>query len=194
MTYEVRVADVSETDTVINTLTLAFATDPPVRWLLPTPDAFLAGFPGFARAMGGPGMAEGCGYLAEGGAAAALWLPPGVSSDSEAMAAAIGPHLTEATGAVVGEVSAAMSGYHPHEPHWYLAFVGVDPVRQGLGLGSAILKAGLKRCDEDGVIAYLESSSPRNIPLYERFGFEVIGVVQPGDFPPVYPMLRAARG
>ena len=171
MTYEVRVADVSETDTVINTLTLAFATDPPVRWLLPTPDAFLAGFPGFARAMGGPGMAEGCGYLAEGGAAAALWLPPGVSSDSE-----------------------AMSGYHPHEPHWYLAFIGVDPARQGLGLGSALLKAGLKRCDEDGVIAYLESSSPRNIPLYERFGFEVIGVVQPGDFPPVYPMLRAARG
>ena len=193
MSYEVRVAQVSETDTVLNTLTLAFATDPPIRFLLPTPDAFLAGFPGFARGMGGPGMAAGTGYLADGGAAAALWLPPGVNSDSEAMAAAIGPHLNEAALAVVGDVSGAMAGFHPHEPHWYLAFIGVDPARQGLGLGSALLKAGLQRCDEDGVVAYLESSSPRNVPLYERFGFEVMGVVQPGDFPPVYPMLRPAR-
>lgn len=71
--------------------------------------------------------------------------------------------------------------------------IGADPSRQGQGLGSALLKEGLKRCDADGVIAYLESSNPKNIPLYERYGFEVIGVIQPGDFPPFYPMLRPAR-
>ena len=194
MTYKVRVADVSETDTVLNTLMLAFATDPPVRWLMSTPDEYLAGFKGFAGGMGGPGMAAGTGYLADDGAAAALWLPPGVTSDSEAMVAAITPFLTEETGVVVGQVSEAMAHYHPHEPHWYLAMIGVDPARQGLGLGSAILKETLQRCDADGVMAYLESSNPKNVPLYERFGFEVMGVVQPGDFPPIYPMLRPARG
>ena len=194
MTYEVRVAEVSETDKVLNTLMLAFATDPPVRWLMSTPDDYLAGFKGFAGGMGGPGMAAGTGYLAEDGAAAALWLPPGVASDSMAMAVAITPFMTEAKGAVAGQVSEGLAHYHPHEPHWYLAMIGVDPARQGLGLGSALLKAALQRCDADGVIAYLESSHPKNVPLYQRFGFEVMGVVQPGDFPPIYPMLRPARG
>jgi hypothetical protein len=27
-------------------------------------------------------------------------------------------------------------------PHWYLLFIGVDPARQGLGLGSLLLRAG----------------------------------------------------
>jgi hypothetical protein len=31
------------------------------------------------------------------------------------------------------------------------------------------------------------------VPLYERYGFEVLGFVQPGDFPGIYPMLRPAR-
>jgi ribosomal protein S18 acetylase RimI-like enzyme len=71
--------------------------------------------------------------------------------------------------------------------------LGVDPARQGLGLGSAMLKAGLARVDADHLPAYLESSNPRNVPLYERFGFEVMGVIQPEDFPPLIPMYRAAR-
>ena len=62
-----------------------------------------------------------------------------------------------------------------------------------MSLGSLLLKTALKRCDDDGVIAYLESSNPKNIPLYERHGFEVMGLIQPGDFPPLYPMLRPAR-
>ena len=194
MTHKVRVAEVSETDTVLNTLTLAFANDPPLRYLLPTATAFLAAFPGFATGMGGRGMAAGTGYLADDGAAAALWLPPGVVSDFEALVGAISPYLTEETGEVIGQVSEAMAHYHPHDPHWYLAFIGVDPARQGLGLGSAMLKETLKRCDADGLPAYLESSNPKNVPLYERFGFEVMGVVQPGNFPPIVPMLRPARG
>jgi hypothetical protein len=28
------------------------------------------------------------------------------------------------------------------------------------------------------------------VPLYERHGFEVLGVIQPRDFPPLIPMLR----
>ena len=53
---------------------------------------------------------------------------------------------------------------------------------------------GVRECDAQGLPAYLESSHPRNVPLYERHGFEVMGVIQPGDFPPLIPMLRPARG
>jgi ribosomal protein S18 acetylase RimI-like enzyme len=71
--------------------------------------------------------------------------------------------------------------------------IGVDPTCQGMGYGSALLAYALEVCDRDHLPAYLESSNPRNIPLYERFGFEVQGEIQVATSPPIAPMLRAAR-
>ena len=82
---------------------------------------------------------------------------------------------------------------HPDEPHWYLPVTGVDPSHQGRGHGSAMLRAALARCDADGLVAYLESSSPANLPLYERHGFEVTGEVQAPGAPVTFPMVRPAR-
>ena len=67
---------------------------------------------------------------------------------------------------------------HPREePHWYLAIIGVDPVRQGYGVGAALLRSRLRRCDEEGLPAYLESSKLENVPLYQHFGFHVTGTL-----------------
>jgi ribosomal protein S18 acetylase RimI-like enzyme len=192
--HDIRVAEASEGEAVLDTLMLAFSTDPCLRYLLDTPGALFKGFRPFATAMGGAGLAAGTAWLAGDGAAAALWLPPGVSSDRDAMMALVGELAREEKLPVLGEVGDTMARYHPEEPHWYLAMIGVDPTRQGQGYGSAILKESLRRCDEDGAPAYLESSNPRNVPLYERYGFEVMGFVQPGDFPGIYPMFRPARG
>lgn len=190
---DVRTAEASEQDAVLNTLMLAFSTDPCLRFMLDTPDRFFAGFRPFATGMGGASVEHGTAWLADGGAAAAMWLPPGVSSDRDAMLGVLMANLDPAKLPTVAEVGEAIGAYHPEEPHWYLAMIGVDPARQGRGYGSALLKEGLKRCDEDGVIAYLESSSPKNVPLYERYGFEVMGFVQPGEFPGLYPMIRRPR-
>ena len=62
-----------------------------------------------------------------------------------------------------------------------------------LGVGSFILKEALKHIDELGERAYLESSNPRNMSLYERHGFESMGKVQIGDSPPAHPMIREPR-
>ena len=86
-----------------------------------------------------------------------------------------------------------MSGFHPAKPHWYLPLIGVDPVRQGAGYGTELMKHSLQRCDADHKLAYLESSNPRNIPFYERLGFERIGAIQAGTFPQIVPMLRKPR-
>jgi hypothetical protein len=43
------------------------------------------------------------------------------------------------------------------------------------------------------VLAYLESSNLRNVPLYERHGFKVLGTIQAGGSPPITPMLRKPR-
>ena len=55
------------------------------------------------------------------------------------------------------------------------------------------MKHGLVPCDRDKKLAYLESTNPRNIPLYERHGFELLGTIQVGKSPPIFPMLRKPR-
>lgn len=58
-------------------------------------------------------------------------------------------------------------------PHLYLAVLGVDPSRQGLGLGSLLLRPGLDLCDKEGLPAYLETGKERNVSFYTRHGFVV---------------------
>lgn len=55
------------------------------------------------------------------------------------------------------------------------------------------MQHALAACDRDGAPAYLESSNPRNIALYRRCGFEILGTIHAGSAPPVTPMLRPAR-
>ena len=68
-----------------------------------------------------------------------------------------------------------MDALHPWEAYWHLPLIGVDPVHQGKGIGSALLSVVLNVCDSRKVSAYLEATSPRNVPLYERHGFEAVG-------------------
>jgi ribosomal protein S18 acetylase RimI-like enzyme len=86
-----------------------------------------------------------------------------------------------------------MGRYHPVKPHWYLPLIGVDPLAQGRGYGSALLRDALELIDREGQAAYLESTNPVNLPLYQRHGFEVVGIIRVGDAPPVIPMMRPAR-
>jgi len=58
--------------------------------------------------------------------------------------------------------------------HMYLPLLGVEPNRQGQGIGSALLAPGLARADSAGLPCYLETSRERNLPFYTRHGFEVI--------------------
>jgi GNAT superfamily N-acetyltransferase len=83
---------------------------------------------------------------------------------------------------------------HPREPHWYLATLATEPTRQGTGIGSALLRAQLAEADEHGVPAYLESSKARNVPLYARFGFEVVEEFRSkAAGPPIWRMWREPR-
>lgn len=79
---------------------------------------------------------------------------------------------------------------HPREPHWYLAVLGTEPVLQGQGIGSALLAPVLARCDEQGTLAYLESSKAENVPFYERHGFRMTGELRIPDGPRLWPMER----
>ena len=130
--------------------------------------------------------------------AAAVWVPPQRPNDS-------GPDYTmsgvvnrlalgdEVMNERLTALMPMLSGA-PHTPHWYLAFVGTRPPARGRGLASALISAITRRCDEDGVGAYLESSNPANVPLYQRHGFVVTGEVAIKGGPTVPLMWRDPQG
>ncbi|MDQ3697930.1 MAG: GNAT family N-acetyltransferase [Gemmatimonadota bacterium] len=182
-----------ETEQAVAVIALAFSTDPVARWSLPDPSQYLIHFPAVVRAFGGRAFTHGTGHHSADFAGAALWLPPGVSPDEEALGAAVEASVSPKRQPEVFALFEQMAGYHPSAPHWYLPLIGVDPLHQGKGHGSALLQHALIQCDRDHAPAYLESTNPANIPLYQRHGFEIIATIQEGSSPPIVPMLRGPR-
>jgi ribosomal protein S18 acetylase RimI-like enzyme len=176
----------------IQTIVLAFATDPVTRWAWPHSHRYLAAMPAFVRAFAGGAFTHGGADCTKECIGAALWLPPGVHPDEERLS-----ELMETASPAARNDGAAifeqMAKYHPSEPHWYLPLIGVDPAHQGKGLGDALMASALARCDRDKLPAYLEATNPRNISLYRRHGFEPLGTIQVGSSPTLVPMLRPPR-
>lgn len=124
---------------------------------------------------------------------AALWAPPGrwrmgwrdMLRAMPTSALALGTRIPRGLRAF-----STIERAHPREPHWYLAVLGTDPPAQGKGVGAALMRPVLERCDNDGIPAFLESSKEPNVPYYERFGFGVTGEINLPGGPTIWPMWR----
>ena len=189
----VKTATLAESETVLSLLTLAFSNDPIERWLYPEPDQYLRHFPRLLRSFGGKAFAHGTAYLLDNQAGATVWLPPGIHLDEAEFMTVIRETVSAAAVSDLLDLFTALESVAPAIPHWYLALIGVDPVRQGNGFASTLLTHTLRQCDEEHLPVYLESTSPRNIPIYERHGFVLLATVQVGNAPPMFPMLRQPR-
>jgi ribosomal protein S18 acetylase RimI-like enzyme len=191
---DVRPVRQNELDRLAATLTLAFSSDPSARWAMPDASRYLDVFMPLVGAFGAKTAIEReTAHVVGDFQGAAIWLPPGVGPDEEAMGAIFARHIEESHLAAVYALFEKMAGYHPQEPHWYLPLIGVDPSCQRRGLGAALLRYGLAVCDQEASPAYLEATSPANVPLYERHGFEVMGEIVVGGSPPMFPMVRRPR-
>ena len=183
----------SERDRAITTLTLAFAGDPVVRWLLEDPYVFTRYWPRIVEAFGGAAFEAGTAHAIQGFAGVALWFPPSVHSDDALLSALLDESAAEAARPDIDGFFGQMADFHPSFEHWYLPLTGVDPPAQGRGLGSLLLRHALERCDRDGVPAYLEATSPRSRDLYARNGFTQVGVIQHGGSPTMWRMLHQPK-
>ncbi|MFC4174143.1 GNAT family N-acetyltransferase [Microvirga sp. GCM10011540] len=172
---DVQTAGIGDQSRLVAAIVLSFSVDPAARWTYPAPENYLQHFPDLVRIFGHRAFECGTAHFIGDAQAAALWLPPGVQPDEMALMAHFQRTVPQQDQDTLFAVFEQMGQYHPNEPYWYLPLIGVDPAQQGKGYGSALLKHALRRCDEDGTPAYLESSNPKNIPLYQRHGFEVLG-------------------
>lgn len=189
----IRTATAADAERCLAALTLAFSSDPPSRWAWPDPQQYLEAFPRFARAFGGSAIALGTAHYYAGFSGVALWLPPGVAPDEASLVQVIQDTVAAAQQDAMFTMFEQMETYHPGEPHWHLPLIGVDPAHQSRGIGAALQRHVLEQCDRQQVLAYLEATSPRSVPLYERHGFEALGSIQVADAPPIVPMVRKPR-
>lgn len=183
----------SAREAAVAALTLAFGRDPIMRWMYPSPAQYLRDFPSFCNAFGGAAFGCDGAWISDDCGGAALWLRPGTEPDGPAIEKQVMATVPAAKLETIGPMLEQLDAHHPREPHWYLAMIGVDPAHQGKGLGGELLRTALVQCDEAGLLAYLESSNPANLPLYERHGFEVVTEIRVEDAPPFFPMRRSPR-
>lgn len=186
----IRTAATDDQDSTIATLTLAFSTDPTVRWFYPETERYMRHFGALVRVFGGQAFRHGTAHLVHGCIGAALWLPPGVQPDEEELGCLMQQSAEPCLQDDLFSMMEQMEAFRPQQPYCHLTLIGVDRFHQGRGYGSALLGNVLTRCDRDGIPAYLESTNPANQPLYERHGFESLGEIQAGASPVMVPMIR----
>ena len=79
----------------------------------------------------------------------------------------------------------------PRQSHCYLLAIGVTASQRNRGLGAALMRPMLDRCQEEQAPAYLENTDPNNKRFYERFGFQLTRSLSlPNGTPPIDLMWR----
>ena len=202
MPIDVRRAAADDIPAMAATLARAFAHDPFYAFLAgDAPERnqrIRDGWSGILR-FGSAKLAET--YTTDEHAGVAIWHPPGHHGppilDSLRMMPAVGRLAGWRRLRMVSGVIAELEKRHrQHVPqaHFYLSALGVEPDRQGEGIGTALLQPVLDRCDRDRVPAYLETATARNVLLYERLGFDVVEeLTLPGTDVHGWLMVRSAR-
>ena len=175
---------------LVEMMATAFADDPLYAWLRPDVrrrGEMLHDVFAFVLALG---LDHGEVHTTDARDAVTVWTAPGVGlvgdGATEVYLGLLRAHIGDERLADVVGGMAAMDRHRPAEPTWTLHSVAV--ARPGTGTGSALVRQVLDR----GGPAYLDSSNPRNLPFYERLGFEVVAEeCLPGDGPVMRALVRA---
>jgi ribosomal protein S18 acetylase RimI-like enzyme len=177
---------------VSRTLAAAFQDDPVMAWVVPDEGRRRQSLPSFFMLVAAALARHDLTYQA-GELGTALWVPPGKPPIAESEEEAFGARLETIFGPDMDRLEpliAVMEKQHPHEPHQYLWFLAVHPSWQGHGIGAALLTDTLEQLDEEGTAAYLEATSPDNVRLYRRYGFEITGIISEHGGAPLWQMWR----
>lgn len=172
-------ADLSDT---AGTLARAFRDNPAMLGMLKGDDAqvrersLLTIMLGFAKTVRRDGIVEVV-RDADSIVAASLVFPPGRFPPSIAGQwitawAVVSSRLGRAHRFALADHE--MRKKHLREPHWYLWILGVEPGRQGQGLGSSLLRSLHAKADAERMPCYLETDRETSVRIYQNHGYEVM--------------------
>ena len=73
------------------------------------------------------------------------------------------------------QYSEIVNSHRPETQHIYVAVLGVDPSKQGSGIGRALLEASLVTSQHHPQSRglYLDTENPANVPFYKRMGYQI---------------------
>jgi ribosomal protein S18 acetylase RimI-like enzyme len=192
---DVRAVREEDVPVLASRLARAFGDNPGMGWVFRNADRRPARLErGFAQWFRHLWLGKADLYTTDRLAGAAVWLPPGrwrapVSAQLRMLPWLV-LNVREEAARFVRFVN-FIERKHPHEPHWYLNVLGIDPELQGRGFGSHLMRPALRRCDRERLPAYLETDTEPNVALYQRHGFKVTEELPlPGGGPPVWLMWR----
>ncbi len=183
MDMQIKTAKPCDEGRILDAMTLAFAQDPIFRWIYPEPDRYMAGIRGYVQSFGGRAFLHNTVFYIGDFFGVAMWLPPGVLPDEEGVVRAFDQNTSQERIGSVHETVEQMGKFHPVDPVWHLAVLGVDSPYRGQGIGKALLQHTLERIDKEKGVIYLEASSTENVRLYQRHGFEPTGTIHLQDNP-----------
>jgi GNAT superfamily N-acetyltransferase len=190
-------AAAADLDTLVATLSDAFRYDPVLNWIFPDTAVYPALF---RLILSGSSLPRGMVHLEETGRGAALWLPPATPFELPpgwlmlSLFSRCLWHMGPGPLLRLRQQARLFARHRPGTRHFHLQFIGCRQADQGEGVGAALLKLGTRVCDSQRMPAYLECSNPRNLPLYQRHGFEPTSEgCMPGGGPRVWFMWREAR-
>jgi GNAT superfamily N-acetyltransferase len=173
------------------------------QWVLPDEEHRRRALPVSTHASIIWGQILGHGYaIGEPAHGLSIWAPPGMADvdvDPDGtktgwneVVAAVGPDGIRKFELMV-EVQRPFRDKHIPPNGWYLPWLGVDPVSQRSGAGTALLNDMFARLDPQGITTYLETEKAANVTYYERHGYQVVheGVL-PENGPGFWCMLRTS--
>lgn len=187
--------------TLTEVVSRAFDADPLWTWALPDATGGRAQRARFWSIVVGGALRYPWTFASPDSTAVALWIPPGAEEWDEAGERELA-HLMAGVPSLAARrlrfVLESLARHHPDqgdhgEPLAYLSVLAVTPEHHGEGRGGALFDATLDRIDAAGWASYLESSNPRNLPFYERRGFERRISLDVLDGPAICTMMRPGR-
>jgi GNAT superfamily N-acetyltransferase len=198
MRYETRPATGAELDRAAGVLGEAFADYPWTRWTVDPVDHQQRITALQRVALEHYGFPYGQVWVTASGDrlhTVAVWLDSAID-----VPAAVQALVSDATARLEGSrhgaaiaAEAEISGWRPGGRHFLLAMIGTVPSMQRRGLAALTLAPVLASLDDEGIDAFLETSSQSNVDLYTGFGFRVVDHRRIGGGLDVWAMIRSPR-
>ncbi|WP_222268172.1 GNAT family N-acetyltransferase [Modestobacter marinus] len=119
---------------------------------------------------------DGTAWVTDDVTSAASWVAPGAGAPTADLQSVIDRDLPRVFGSrqpvvLASERLGALG--RPEEPHWWLHAVGTRPASRHRGLGAAVLRPVLERCDAEGVPAATTVYTSTAVRWLQRSGFAV---------------------